>query len=76
VPAKAIVAYATAAAAVLAFSAAIVAGSIAGRAPQGATRGEAQADLERRQDFATATNGLLVGGSALTVAAGATFLWP
>jgi hypothetical protein len=76
-PTKTVIAYAIAAAAVVAFSTAGVTGSIAASGtPHGATRAEAQADLERRQDFASATNGFLIGGAALTVFAGATYLWP
>jgi hypothetical protein len=71
-----VIAYTAAGLAVVAFTTAAVTGTIASGSPEGATRAEAQADLERRKDFGTATNALLIGGGALTVVATATFLWP
>jgi len=61
--------------AVVSYSAVAVTGSVATGQPAGRTRAEAQADLERRKDYALAANGLFVVGTALAVAAVATLLW-
>lgn len=66
-------AYGTAAAAVLAFAAAGVFGTLARADPSGLSRGDAQKDLELRQTYATITNGLLLGVGALSVIAALTF---
>ena len=56
--------------AVIAFSAAAVTGNAAEAPLLGDTRAEMQADLERRERYASAANILLVAGGALSVAAG------
>jgi len=61
--------------AVVAFSAAAVTGNLATGAPSGANRAEAYSDLQRRQGYATTTNALLIGGAALLVLVGVTFVW-
>src|SRR5215471_12417211 len=60
------IAYGAGALAVACIGAAVVTGTIATGTPEGNTRAEVQADLERRQGFARATNGLWVAGGALT----------
>jgi hypothetical protein len=60
--------------AAVSFSAAAVTGTIAMQDPTGSTRAMAQADLERRGDYATIANGLLVAGAVLTAAACAAFI--
>ena len=60
--------------AAVSFSAGAVTGTIATQEPIGSTRAMAQADLERRGDYATIANGLFVAGTVLTAAAGAAFV--
>jgi hypothetical protein len=67
--------YGAGALAAVAFSAAVVTGSLAEAAPMGSTRAEMQQDLERRNDFAAAANGLYVAGALLSTAAIATLVW-
>ena len=68
------VAYGSAALAVVAFSAAAVTGALATEPPPaGASRAEVQADLEKRKDYETASNALLVTGGVLTAGAIVTF---
>jgi hypothetical protein len=59
--------------AVIAFSGAAVTGHTAEGPLLGSSRAEMQADLQRREDYATAANVLLVVGGALSVAAGVLF---
>jgi len=61
--------------AAISFSAAAVTGTIAMQEPSGSTRAMAQADLDRRQGYATFANGMLAAGTVLAVAAGAAFTW-
>jgi hypothetical protein len=61
--------------AAVAFSAAAVTGTIAMQEPSGTTRAMAQADLDRRQGYATFANGMLATGTVLAVAASAAFAW-
>jgi hypothetical protein len=68
-------AYTSAALAVVAFSAAAVAGSLARATPVGAMRAEAQRDLRQREAYATLTNYLLIGGTLLATTAVFTFVW-
>lgn len=60
---------------VVTFAVAALTGSIAAGTPSGATRAQAQMDLERRKSYARATNGLLVAGAVLSGATGAAFVW-
>ena len=60
------VGYGSAALAVIAFSAAAVSGTIGSARPTGNTRQEIQNDLERRENYARAANGLLVAGGVLS----------
>jgi hypothetical protein len=67
---------ATAAAlAVVAFSAAAVTGNAAEAPLLGDTRADMQEDLRRREGYATAANGLLIAGGALSTAAAVLFAW-
>jgi len=61
--------------AVVAFSAAAVAGNTAEAPLLGTTRVEMQADLQRREGYASAANDLLAAGVALSLTAGALFAW-
>ena len=61
-------AYASLALAAVAFSAAIVTGSLGEAAPTGSTRAETQNDLHRRSEYANTANGLLLAGSLSAVA--------
>jgi hypothetical protein len=61
--------------AVVALSAAAVAGSTAEAPLLGSTRADMQADLRRREPYASAANGLLVAGGALSVTAAVLFIW-
>jgi hypothetical protein len=61
--------------AAVSFSAAAVRGGMATGKPVGATRVEVQADLDRRREYATQANTLLVAGSLLTATAAVAFLW-
>jgi hypothetical protein len=61
--------------AVVAFSAAVVTGNTAAAPLLGSTRADMQADLQRRENYALATNGLLAAGGALSLTAGALFVW-
>jgi hypothetical protein len=70
------VGFGAAALAVVSLSAAVVAGSLATPTPVGSTRAEAQADLTRRDNYATAANALFGVGGVFSVAAGTSFvLW-
>jgi hypothetical protein len=70
------VAYGTAALAVVAFSAAAVTGTIGAARPTGASRAEVQADVERREGYASVANGLLVTGGVLAGVSIVTFVVP
>jgi hypothetical protein len=61
--------------AVIAFSAAAVAGNTAEAPVIGTTRAEMQADLQRREGYASVANGLLAAGVALSLTAGTLFAW-
>jgi hypothetical protein len=61
--------------AVVAFSAAAVAGNNAEAPLLGTTRAEMQADLQRREGYASVANGLLAAGLALSLTGGALFAW-
>jgi hypothetical protein len=61
--------------AAVSFSAAAVTGTIAMEEPVGSTRAIAQYDLERRKDYATTANALLLTGTLLSAAAGTAFVW-
>lgn len=67
------IAYGTAALAVVAFSGAVVTGTLAKACPEGDTRAEVQEDVERRKDYAALSNGLLVTGVVLAGTAAVTF---
>lgn len=62
-------AYAAGGVAVVTLSAAVVTGSLATAQPSGATRAEAQSDLDRRNRYAEIANGLYVAGGVLAVTA-------
>ncbi|HVR19203.1 MAG TPA: hypothetical protein VMS65_05900 [Polyangiaceae bacterium] len=68
--------FGTAGLAVVAFSAAAIAGGIAASPPGGDTRQERQDDIERREEYATAANVALVAGGILTASAVVFFVWP
>lgn len=70
------IAYGTAALAVVAFSAAAVTGTIGTARPTGEGRAEVQADLERREDYASLANGLFVTGGVLAGASAVAFIVP
>jgi hypothetical protein len=61
--------------AVIAFSGAAVTGNAAEAPLLGNTRAEMQADLDRREDYASAANILLLTGSALSLASGVLLAW-
>jgi len=61
--------------AVIAFSAAAVAGNNAEEPLVGTTRADMQADLQRREEYASVANGLILAGVALSLTAGALFAW-
>jgi hypothetical protein len=61
--------------AIATFAAAAFTGSVAGGTPRGDTRAQAQADLQRRESYATATNGLLIAGAVLSGATAVAFVW-
>lgn len=61
--------------AAVAFSAAAVTGNAAEAPPLGGTRAEMQDDLRRREGYATAANGLLIAGGALSTASAVLFAW-
>lgn len=67
--------YASLALAAVAFSAAIVTGSLGEAAPSGSTRAEAQNDLGRRKDYTNTANQLLIAGSLSAVAGVGAFGW-
>lgn len=67
--------YASLALAAVAFSAAIVTGSLGEAAPTGSTRAETQSDLGRRKEYATTANRLLLAGSLSAVAGIGVFGW-
>jgi len=60
--------------AAVSFSAAAVTGTIATQEPTGSTRVAAQADLQRRGDYAIAANALLAVGTLFVAAAAAAFV--
>ena len=62
--------------AIVAFSAAVITGGIATEPPTGATRKQAQDDLERKKGYATAANVAFVAGGVFSAAAVVTFVWP
>jgi hypothetical protein len=68
------VAYGSAALAVIAFSAAAVTGTLATAPPTGESRAEVQEDVDRKQDYATVANGLLIAGGVFTGVAVVTFV--
>lgn len=59
----------------VALSGAAITGVLANAKPTGATRAEEQADLDRRHQYATDTNRLLVLGGVLALAAAVAFIW-
>jgi hypothetical protein len=61
--------------AVVAFSAAVIAGSVAKSPPSGETRKERQEDLERRNDYAVAANIAFAAGGVLSAVAVVAFVW-
>jgi len=69
------VGYGAAGLAVASLTAAIIAGSIGTGTATGATRADAQRDMERRKDYAMAANGLYAVGGALTAVSLAAFVW-
>jgi hypothetical protein len=70
-----LVGFTAAGAAIVAFSAAVIAGSIATSPPSGETRKEQQDDLARRHDYATAANVAFVAGGAFSAVAVVAFVW-
>jgi hypothetical protein len=62
--------------AIVAFSAAVITGGIATEPPTGATRKQAQDDLERKKGYAAAANVAFVAGGAFSAAAVVTLVWP
>jgi len=62
--------------AVVAFSAAVITGSMASAPPSGTTRKQAQDDLELKKRYATAANASFVAGGALSAVAVVSFVWP
>lgn len=68
------VAYSTGALAVVALSAAIVTGTIGAAPPVGNSRAEVQNDLERREKYASLSNGLFVAGGVLAGASVVSFV--
>lgn len=75
VPKSIYVAYGTAALGAASFAAAYFTGQVATGDPTGATRADAQSDYERRQNYARATNGLLIAGAALSAVSATAFVW-
>jgi hypothetical protein len=69
------VAYGVAGLAIASFAAAAITGSVATGTPSGNTRADAQRDLERRKDYATAANGLYAVGGVLSAVTIAAFVW-
>ena len=69
------VAYGSAGGAVISFSAAVAFGSLATAMPTGTTRAEVQADVERRDDYASVANGLYMLGGALVALAAVALAW-
>ena len=67
-------AYGTAAVALLSFAAAGLFGTLARAEPTGSTRGEAQMDLELRNEYAAITNVLLIVGGTLSGISTLTFV--
>jgi len=61
--------------AVVAFAAAAITGSVAEAPLVGGTRPEMQADLRRRQGYATVANALLIAGGVLSLTATALLAW-
>jgi hypothetical protein len=70
------IAFGTAALAVVAFSAAVVTGTIGAARPEGDSRDEIQKDLARRQGYASLANGLFVTGGVLASISVVTFVVP
>jgi hypothetical protein len=64
-----------AAIATAAFVTAAVLGAIASSTPEGGTRADAQADLQRRQDQATASTALFIAGGALAAVSAGVLIW-
>lgn len=75
VPKPTYVAYGTAALGAASFAAAYFTGHVATGEPTGTTRAEAQSDYERRQNYARATNGLLITGAVLSAVSATAFVW-
>ena len=61
--------------AVVAFSTAAVAGSVANAPPSGDTRKLRQEDIERRENYAVAANVTLAAGGVFSAVAIVAFLW-
>jgi hypothetical protein len=74
-PVQSYVGFGAAGLAVVAFSAAVIAGSVANSPPTGATRKERQDDLERRNDYAVAANIAFATGGVLSAVAVVAFVW-
>ena len=70
-----VVGFTAAGAAIVAFSAAVIAGSVATSPPSGETRKEQQDDLARRHDYAAAANVAFVAGGVLSAVAVVAFVW-
>jgi len=70
------VAYGTAALAVVAFSAAAVTGTLGTARPEGDSRAEVQADIERHKDYTALANGLYVTGGILAGVSVVGFILP
>ena len=68
-------AYGAGVAAVLCLGAGLVFGVIAEGEPSGATRADAQSDLETRKHYAHTANGLLAGGAVLSLSSIALFVF-
>jgi hypothetical protein len=69
------VAYGAAGLALASFATAIVTGTIGSSDPTGATRVDAEHDLERRHGYVRVANGCWLAGGALSVIGAAAFLW-
>ncbi len=75
-PWKTYVGFGAAGLAVIAFSAGVITGSMASEPPSGSTRGEAKADLERKENYAKAANVSFVAGGVFSAVAVVSFAWP
>jgi hypothetical protein len=62
--------------AVVAFSAAVITGSIATAPSSASTRQQAQDDIERKEKYATAANVSFVAGGVFSAVAVVSFVWP